>query len=205
LWNFYKIIEKDGNLKYLVRLKDRFDYDTLVLHDAADAHYSERWEKILEEYAKIENDSGVNAEKFTRSKLLVRWAKYIEEQAMIKELFFNTNVDYIKELRARRYFPARGFTSQEEYWNALNAASKKVHYHITFLESMRIQLDETKKLAKEFTNPFDQICAWISSNGINVDENVTVKRYVEIKKIIYARIKALEKSAPKRNGTARQR
>jgi len=198
LWNFFKIIEK-ADLKYLVRVKDRFEYESMALHNASDKHYQQCWDKILEEFAELENSTGMNAEKFTRTKLLIRYSQYLQEQAMIKLLFFETHPDVIKELRKRGYKMAN--TSQEAYWDSLTAASKRVHYHVTFIESMQIKLrgDKEDKKKEQHGSVFDQVMSWVASHDIYVDENITVSRYVEIKKIINNRIKALE-SQQKKHG-----
>lgn len=171
------------------------------MHNSSDSHYTKAWDKILEEFATLENSTGMNSERMNRTKLLIRWAQYLQEQAMIKHLFFKTNAEYIRELRKRGYH--MDGTSHEAYWESLSAASKRVHHHVTFMESLKIKIDGDKKDKKpEISNPFDQVMAWILSNGINADENISVKRYVEIKKIINNRIKSIE-SQKRKNGSIR--
>ena len=200
LWNFLKIIET-GDYRYLVRISDRFDYDALVIHSSVLDKYSEVWDSVLDEYSKLENSSGISQHKMNKTRLLTHWSNYILEQSMIKSLYFKTNTEYIQELRNRGYKIPLGkdFTSlddfQAAYWQALGNAAKRVHHHVTHMEMLNIKLNGKGERQEDKSSPFDTIMAWIASNNINIDENITVKRYLEVKKIINNRLKS------KRNGT----
>lgn len=162
-----------------------------------DKRLSGLWEKIEEDFSRMNNISVKVSSDVDRTKLLLHWSQYVEEQAMIRHLFVKTDMRYINLLRLRGY--KLDGTSREKYWESLNVAAKRVRYHLSFMESLQLKLRPKEK--EKYENPFDQIMAWIASNDIKVDDNITVRRYIEIKKIINSRIQALSKNGKRSNRT----
>lgn len=174
MWNFYKILEsyneKTYNLKYLERLPDRFDYESLESKE----DLTSIWESILEEYGELEKSSGISNDIKKRGRLINRWAMYLEEQALIKSLYIESDFEVLKKLESRGY-RFDHIKSKEDYWKALEAASKRVHYHITFMEKIKLSLDKEHETPK---NLYDTALALLSENNITFSEDITVKRYV---------------------------
>lgn len=184
LWNFFKVIEK-ADYKYLLITDNREDYKKIKL--LSDTGYAEVWGKIVDEYTQLEKSSVFNTKLETKSKLIYRWSLYVEEQAMIKHLLIKTSIPYIQELTIRGYDIQ--IDNNEVYWKSLELASKRVHHHITHMESLSLKLGGESD-DKDYSNPYDKIIAWLMSNGIPIDEGITVKRYEELKNIIREKLKA---------------
>lgn len=127
----------------------------------------------------------------------MHWSQYVEEQAMIRYLFIKTDMRYINLLKLRGY--KIDGSSKEKYWDSLNVAAKRVRYHLSFMESLQLKLKPKER--EKHDNPFDQIMAWLVSNEMKVDDNLTVRRYIELKKIINSRIQALNKNGRRSNRT----
>lgn len=186
-----------NDLKYLVRLIDRFEYEVMSLSNQID--YATIWDSIIDEYAELEDSSQIHKQNFTKAKFYFEWSQYTEERAMIQYLMIKTEPEYIKILRQRGY--RIDTSSTIEYWKSLSQAAARVHFHTTSLELLtkEINRDVSVDDAKD-KNSFDIVMAWIASNDIKVDESITVKRYVAIKKIITDKIKAHDKAIINRNG-----
>jgi len=107
-------------------------------------------------------------------------------------LLYRTNAGYIRFLRQRGYELSN--RSNVDYWNSLYNGLKQVENHLTQIEMIRAKMENVGTDAKQEGNPYDSIMAWIASNEIHVDENITVARYIEVKKIIQNRIKAKKKN-----------
>lgn len=116
---------------------------------------------------------------------------------MIQYLMLKTEPEYIKKLRERGY--AINTDDNLKYWESLSVAAQRVHYHLTHLDLISKEINRDLKVddAKD-RNSYDIIMAWISANNIRVEEDITVKRYVAVKKIIVDRLKAQQQSMSKR-------
>jgi len=194
LWNFFKVVET-GDLKFLLRVNDRFDYEKIGA--VKDKRLADIWESIEEDFSRMNNIAVKVSNDVDKRKLLMHLSQYIEEQAMIRYLFIKTDMKYINELKLRGY--KLDGSSKEKYWESLNVAAKRVRYHLSFMESLQLKLKPKDRENHE--NPFDQIMAWLASNDMKVDDNITVKRYIELKKIINNRIQALNKNGRRSNRT----
>lgn len=192
LWNFFKVntgIQQE--VKYLIVQPDRIDYDNLVIDEKQHQELLKVWDNIFDEYNNLEKNFGVANFVNDRSKILYFYSVYLQEHAMLKSLLYRTNVNYIKSLR-RRDYQLRN-TSNREYWEDLYNGLKKVENHLSYIESLRNKMENVEEDSKKEGNPYDSIMAWMLSNDMKVDENVTVSRYIKIKEIIIARNKAKRK------------
>lgn len=194
MWNFFKVNDGNGTqqLKYLVVLEDRMDYDTLVVNSGELKKCESRWIKIFDEYNKLEKNFGVINFIHEQSKILYHTAVYHQERAIISSLLYRTNPTYIQFLRRRGYHIAN--TSQLAYHQSLLDALKHVKHHESYIESLRAAMRDRDQDAKEIGNPFDNIMAWIAASDVKVEENITVARYLRVKELIVNREKAKAKS-----------
>lgn len=193
LWNFFQISSgKDSDdLKYLIAVPDRLDYEKLVISDAEKAELITVWDKIFAEYNTLEKNYSVANHNNNYTKILYYYSMYLQEHGLIKSLLYRTNVNYLRFLRQRGY--TFNNTSQAGYWQSLSDALQKVENHITYINILKAKIKSVDGEAKADGNPYDSIMAWIASNNINVDENVSVARYIKVKEIIEQRIKAKKK------------
>lgn len=187
LWNFFKLNNgEQQNLKYLLVLPDRLDYDKAVMEEPE--VLEKLWGVIFEEYNKLEKNFGALNFINDKSKILYFYSLYLQEQAILKSLLYRTNVGYIRLLRMRGYNIAN--TSHEAYWQSLKDGLNKVEEHITYIQILKHKIKDIKQESSKESNPFDATMAWIASNGIEAKEDITVTRYIKIKEIILQRIKA---------------
>lgn len=193
LWNFFKInSEKEQNVKYLVVLSDRLDYDGLIIDDAQRKELTTLWDFVFEEYNTLDSNHSVANFNNDRASMLYYYALYLQEQAMLKSLLYRTNAQYIRYLRKQGYELSN--RSQTEYWECLYNGLHKVENHLSYIETLKIKMQSEEGTATKEGNPYDSIMAWIASNDIRVEENITVARYLKIREIIQAKLKAKQKN-----------
>jgi hypothetical protein len=189
LWNFFKLNNGEPqSLKYLVVETDRLAYSTIELREPELSEAEILWGKIYEEYNSLEKNFGAINFLNDKSKILYYYSIYLQEQAVLKSLLYRTNVGHIRFLRKRGYNISN--KSQLLYWESLTNGLKKVENHLTYIQILRNKMTDVSKDSKKEGNPYDAIMAWIASNDIRVEENITVSRYVKIKEIILSRQKA---------------
>ena len=172
----------------MVVIPDRLEYGELKVTTEQLVELQEVWLKVFEEYNALEKNYGVANFVNDRTKIIYYYTIYIQEQSMIRSLLYKTNVTYIRILRQRGYKLSN--KSQREYWQSLTDALKQVENHTTYIEILQSKIKSVDGDSKKDGNPFDSIMAWILSNDIRVDDTLTVARYIKIKEIIHARIKA---------------
>lgn len=216
LWNFFKVLDT-GNLKYLV-ITDRLFYDNVpddpdtgwVVTSSGKLSNARRlaWQNIMEQFSKLES-VGQNYHLDLRNKLAFRWSLYLEEQAMIRCLMMETNASYINLLRQRGYniprmrdlfgddfetlpidiIKKRVEEFQPQYWKAILEAEKRVHYHVSQMEMLKVQIkNEVKESDVRPKDTFFKIITWFNMNDIMVDTHITVSHYVELKKALNKKI-----------------
>ena len=194
LWNFFKVnTSAQSDLKFLVVASDRLSYDSIVLTKDQQSELTNLWDKIFEEYNELEKNYGVVNFVNDQNKILYFYSCYLQEQAILRSLLYRTNAIYIRFLRTRGYKLRN--TSNADYWEDLASGLKRVQHYMTQIEMLKNKMEVTNEDSKKEGNPFDSIMAWIASNNIQVDENITVSRYIKVKEIIHNRIKAKKRNA----------
>jgi hypothetical protein len=151
------------------------------------------WDRVFEEYNSLEKNFGVSNFINETSKILYYYSVYLQESAVLKSLLYRTNVGYIRFLRSRGYQLRN--TSNADYWEDLHNGIHRVENHISYINTLKAKIESVNGEAKNDGNPYDSIMAWIAANEIKVDENITVSRYLKIKEIINARMKARQKTS----------
>lgn len=182
-----------ADLRYLVVVPSRLDYDEVLVSEDEHKQLYSIWEKLFEEYNDLEKNYSVDNFINDRSKMLYLYTLYLQEHSLIKSLLYRTDAQYIKLLRNRGYTLRN--SSNADYWEDLYTALKRCENHMTQIEILRNKMEGVDKDSTKEGNPFDSIMAWIASNNIQVDENITVARYIKVKEIIQARIKAKKRNA----------
>jgi len=194
LWNFFKVNSGTQlELKYLVVIPSRLDYGSMVLGEKQRIELLGLWDTIFEEYNGLEKNYGVINFVNDRSRILYFYSLYLQEHALIKSLLYRTDANYIAFLRDKGYQLRN--TSNADYWEDLYNALKRVENHMTQIEIIKKKMVDVEGESKNDGNPFDSVMAWIASNDIRVEEDITVARYIKIKEIIRNRIKAKQKQS----------
>lgn len=195
LWNFFKVNSGEAaDLKYLI-VANRIDYNEISLNEKEQQVLESIWGKIFEEYNRLENNMGVGNFLNDRMGILYHYSVYLQEHSLLKSLLYKTEAAYIRLLRQRGYQFKQGYKSNAEYWEDLNNALKRAEHHMQHIESLNNKIKEVASDSKKESSPFDSIMAWIASNDIRVDEDITISRYIKVKEIINARIKAKKRNA----------
>lgn len=194
LWNFFKVSSSESiDVKYLVALPERIDYQYLKISEAQRVEYLAVWDKLFEEYNSLDNNYSVNNFINDRAKILYYYSIYLQESAVLKSLLYRTNPGYIRFLRSRGYQLRN--TSNTDYWEDLYAGIHRVENHISYIDTLKAKIKDIDTDSKQDGNPYDSIMAWIAANDIRVEENITVSRYLKVKELINAKMKA-RKSTP---------
>lgn len=189
LWNFFKLNSGSrADLKYLLVLPDRMLYSGVEIVEEEAKTLEVLWAKVFDEYTGLERNFGALNFLEDKSRIVYFYNLYVYEQAMLKSLLYRTNVNHIRTLRNHGYKIYT--TSQEKYWESLRNGLKKVENHLAYIKILRNKIKDLDQDSKKEGNPYDGIMAWIASNDIKVDENITVSRYIKIKEIILQRQKA---------------
>jgi hypothetical protein len=196
LWNFFKLNNgKTQNLKYLLVLNNRLDYDGVELNEVEAVEANKVWIKIFAEYNGLEKNYASANFLSDKTRIIYFYNLYINEQAMIRSLLYKTNVEYIRKLRETGYDLSN--KSQDDYGKSLFTALNRVENHITYIKILKNKIKDVEGESKKEGNPYDEIMAWILSNEIKVDDNLTVTRYIKVKEIILNRIKAKQRDNTK--------
>lgn len=166
---------------------DRFDYDEYEIK----TDLGIQWEQILQEYGNLERSSEIDKKTSENGKLLIRKAQYLNEIAMINSISLNPRnaTEFVNALKMRGYKFKNHYTDILDYYEDVKKAGNRVHHHVPFIQMMEAEINKGNEENKNSDNPFDKLMAWVMSHNINVDENISVKRYSEVKKIINERNK----------------
>ncbi len=187
LKNFFKVMEK-SDYKYLI-ITD--DYEGIECKK----DLSELWETILHEYSEIEG-SGKILEKFDAFKELHQLAATFDIiNAMIYSLYYRYNKQYIDDLAMFGY-------KIEIIDNCITEKSLQTCSQMA--RSILNDIDEVKRTidpgdeSKETKNLFYKAIAWLIKGYGNLEDNITVAKYVALKNHLNKIIK-LENGRNKRN------
>lgn len=187
LKNFFKVMEK-SDYKYLI-ITD--DYEGIECKK----DLSELWETILHEYSELEGNGKI-LEKFDAFKELHQLAAtYDIINAMIYSLYYRYNKQYIDELAMFGY-------KIEIIDNCITQKSLQTCSQMA--RSILNDIDEVKRTInpddepKETKNLFYKAIAWLIKGYGNLEDNITVAKYVALKNHLNKLIKT-ENGRNKRN------
>ena len=155
------------------------------------------WGDLILEYASLSGDMEVS-ESFEKSKdVLTMKNSYMVIKAMIKMLMLVTpdhpkHGEYAEavliDLRKMGY--KIDTSNSDKYAESLNLANRRVNSIIT---QIRMKENEIKGDASESNIDFDQIISMLQLDFNNVDENMSVKRYISMREIIKKKYAKAEK------------
>ncbi len=170
LKNFFKVMEM-SDYKYLI-ITD--DYEGIECKK----DLSELWETILHEYSEIEG-SGKILEKFDAFKELHQLAATFDIiNAMIYSLYYRYNKQYIDDLAMFGY-------KIEIIDNCITEKSLQTCSQMA--RSILNDIDEVKRTInpddepKDTKNLFYKAIAWLIKDYGNLEDNITVAKYVALK------------------------
>lgn len=104
-------------------------------------------------------------------------------KAALIVLCFTVDIDRIKELRKRGYNIK--VSSQDDYVQSINANFRKVESLVTRINMKYKQIEMLQKTSEAVKTPtFEQLMAGLIFNKYPVDDNITLARYIELKKLI---------------------
>ena len=146
---------------------------------------TEAWEDILIEYSELDNNISIKNVFDKTNQIALNIAKYIEVNAMLlylSEVAYNQ--DYVNRLKVLGY-NVKGNTYIEDIENN----QTRVNHIATKIKILQGDIDQFKN-SKTKKSSFDQSLAWISANlNFWPPDNITVTRYLELKKQIIERQK----------------
>ncbi len=187
LKNFFKVMEM-SDYKYLI-IAD--DYEGIECKK----DLSELWETILHEYSEIEGNGKI-LEKFDAFKELHQLAATFDIiNAMIYSLYYRYNKQYIDDLAMFGY--------KIEITNNC-ITEKSLQTCSQMARSILNDIDEVKRTInpddepKETKNLFYKAIAWLIKGYGNLEDNITVAKYVALKSHLNKLIKT-ENGRNKRN------
>jgi cell fate (sporulation/competence/biofilm development) regulator YlbF (YheA/YmcA/DUF963 family) len=182
-------------LKIFCEIVNTNDYHLLALNKGfADPEKElEIWTNIIIEYSELEGDTTAK-DRFEKVQTLNELKNsYTVIKAMIRFLWicppdnekYSKNVDsIIKDLIKMGY--KIDTTNSEKYKKSIVAADQKANAIITFIRMKQNELQDNRE---EQDISFDELMAMIQSH-YSVDDNLTVSRYISMKKSIMSRHKA---------------
>jgi hypothetical protein len=174
---FFKVAES-GSFKYLLK-KESAKIDLNELQDA--------WEDIIIEYGRLDRNLAVTNAVEKSNQVIIYAAQYLEVRAMLiylREIEYKQ--EYIDRLRELGY----RIDLKENYIGSLDIGERRVNNIITKLGLLEKEI-ETLKEGNTSTS-FDAAMAWMMSHNISgLSEDITVKRYIEVKKQIHERNKSV--------------
>lgn len=187
LKNFFKVMEM-SDYKYLI-ITD--DYEGIECKK----DLSELWETILHEYSEIEG-SGKILEKFDAFKELHQLAATFDIiNAMIYSLYYRYNKQYIDDLAMFGYkIEIIGNCITEKSLQTCSQMARSILNDIDEVKRTINPDDEPKKTK----NLFYKAIAWLIKGYGNLEDNITVAKYVALKNHLNKLIKT-ENGRNKRN------
>jgi len=146
----------------------------------------DRWEKIILDYSKDDNNQAVKDVIEKNGQLFSQAALYCEIKAMLLYLLGADKQEYVDRLRQLGY--KIDTSSNKEKVKSIQQNDQRANHISTRMQMISNEI-ESYSTGKKAT--FDSIMVWLSSNlGFEPKEDITVLRYLEYKTTINERNKA---------------
>lgn len=210
MWCFCQI-PITGDYRYLeVRDIPQGVYPATVYQDLEDSEgeateeYSDAWEAILMEYAKLNQDFKI--ENIFQKTLSINklQSQYNAILADITYLYFDSKSDFakdcIEDLKLRGY--QVNTDNEYELIKSLNQVKAQAGVLITRIKFIELELKNLKKDEHNETHSgnFDDLLAWIHSElGVMPEDRITVRRYISYKEQIRKKISNVRHSQARHN------
>jgi hypothetical protein len=157
-----------------------------LLGEDKDAVLIERWEQIIIEYGKDDNNQAVNNVVEKSEQLFTQGALFCEIKGMLLYLVGAESGAYVERLNELGY--KINADSHEEKIKSIQLNDRRANNISTRMQILQNEIDSYSD-GKKAT--FDSVMAWLSSQlGFEPKEDITVLRYLEYKKQINERNKA---------------
>jgi len=166
---FFKIVET-GNLKHLVISNS---YDFTIKKDLP-----QLWESILIHYAKISGDPDILTKFESFKELYQLIATYDIINAMIYTLYYRYNKQYIDELEMFGYLVTIKNNCIDI--KSLENCTQMSRSILNDIEKIKLSLFEEDK-KPDLQNIFYKTMAWLIKGYGNLEENITVSKYVALR------------------------
>lgn len=164
-------IAKTGNIELLL-ITGIIDKDKVI----------DIWENILDEYKKLDNNMLVSQtfEKVEQIEILI--AQYLEVKAI---LIYLEEVEF-KEEYFNRLVELGYKVDKEKYIESIQISGRRSDNIATRIGIIKKDIEAS--YVKGETVTFDSVMAWMMISGIvGLNDDITVARYLEIKKQIHGR------------------
>ena len=168
---FFEIAET-GNIKLLGN-----DIESVLV---------ERWESIVIEYGKHDNNESINQVIEKSDMLYTQAALYCEIKGMLLYLVGSEKSEYVDRLNQLGYKIDN--SSHKTKIESIQVNDQRSNNISTRMQVIKSEIDNYSSGKKA---SFDAVMAWLSSNlGFEPKEDITVLRYLEYKRQINERNKA---------------
>lgn len=183
-------------LKIFCEVANTSDYSLLIKRKGYrdESKEVELWSNIILEYSQLEGDNTANdrLEKITTLNELKN--AYTVIKAMIRYLWMQTPWDSDEALQIYNDMDKMGYKidlhSQDAYIKSLKAADNKSNQLVTLIRMKANELEDKEESKDNIS--FDDIMALLQAH-FTVTDDVTVSRYISMKKSIIQRQKANSK------------
>jgi len=166
---FFKIVET-GNLKHLVISNS---YDFIVKKDLPGL-----WESILMQYAEISGDTEILTKFESFKELYQLIATYDIINAMIYTLYYRYNQQYINDLQMFGYIVRIKDNCIDI--DSLENCTQMSRSILNDIEKLKLSLFEAEE-KEDYKNIFYKTMAWLIKGYGNLEENITVSKYVALR------------------------
>lgn len=179
-------------MKIFCDVANTSDYSLLIKRKGYRDEYKEVeiWSNIIIEYSQLEGDGTANdrLEKITTLNELKN--AYTVIKAMIRYLFLQTPWDSDEALKIYNDMDKMGYkidlSNVDNYVKSLKSADKKSNQLVTLIRMKSNELDDKEEKSNNVS--FDDIMALLQAH-FTVNDDITVSRYVSMKKSIIQRQK----------------
>lgn len=174
-------------LKVFFNICDTGDLRKLVIKGSwLEDELYEIWEAIIQEYGKLDGNMAITTA-FEKSGEIVRnMAEYVEVMGMLMYLQeIGVRMEYVERLKQLGY----NVTLSSDYLESIYKSGRKAKGTITRINILRGELEGIKEEGTR--SSFDQAISNLSAAlQVWVPDDITVSRYVELKKVVNERNKA---------------
>jgi hypothetical protein len=162
----------------------------IIKGEVSKADLVKTWENIIEEYSKIDKNMAIRDVIEKKDEMFKQAALYCEIKGMLLYLLGAYKQEYVERLNELGY--RINEDDRETFVKSIKTADSRANHISTRLQFLQKDLEKHDTDEK---SSFDAVIAWLSSQlGFEVNEDITVLRYLEYKK----QIKRRERNSKKR-------
>lgn len=157
-----------------------------MLGSYSEDELTEIWEAIIQEYGKLDNNMAISTAFEKSGEIVLNMAEYIEVMGMLMYLQeIGVKMEYVDRLKDLGY--TVNLTS--DYLESIQRSSSRAKGVITRINILKAELSGMKEDGNK--SSFDQAVGNLSASlQMWVPDDITVSRYLELKKVVNERNKA---------------